>query len=468
MRARSCAQQAAVGAHRHLGAPLGHRDRDRDRGALDAQQLVGDLRDHVAVVVAHVADRRRCAPRPSPPGCWKAARAVGVPLRRHAVVAQVVERCPASPRRASASRTSGSRAASRRAAARSCPCRCRARPPRGPRAQRRPARRRPAASAAMNAEVEPTGRPTNASLHAPHALRPAVLLDLVRVGVVVGHEEVLLHRLHAARVRHARAAARCPPCSEPARQAARCSGRAASMPQRATRLRFCGWPRLPVRMRTSLAPSSRRIASQQHRAAQRVGVAHPLREDVGAAAADRLGAALQARCRRRGPGASIGQVLRRERLPRMRPKRGHHHVGAGHAAPAARATARSRRSRRCALHAPARRAGSASGMEAPPSLRHVHEQPAGAKRSPCCAAQPLQHLHREARAEVVEVAEGPAQERREAQAEDGAHVAVARRAQDALLQAAAPPRSGRRRPAAPGSRAARRGRRAAPAAAASA
>jgi hypothetical protein len=43
-------QQPAVGAHRDLGAALADRDRDRDRSALDAQQLVGDLRDHVAVL----------------------------------------------------------------------------------------------------------------------------------------------------------------------------------------------------------------------------------------------------------------------------------------------------------------------------------------------------------------------------------------------------------------------------------
>jgi hypothetical protein len=50
-------------------------------------------------------------------------------------------------------------------------------------------------------------------------------------------------------------------------------------------------------------------------------------------------------------------------------------------------------------------------------------------------AELLERLDREARAELVEIAERPAQERREAQAEDRAHVAVARRAQDPLLQA---------------------------------
>ena len=58
------AQQAAVGAHRDLGPPLGDGDRDADGRVLDAQQVVRDLRDHVAVVLAHVADGRDAHARP--------------------------------------------------------------------------------------------------------------------------------------------------------------------------------------------------------------------------------------------------------------------------------------------------------------------------------------------------------------------------------------------------------------------
>ena len=65
------------------------------------------------------------------------------------------------------------------------------------------------------------------------------------------------------------------------------------IPHRSTRLRFCGWPRRPVRIRTSLAPSSSRIALQDHGAAEGVGIPHPLGEDVDAAAADGRGGALE-------------------------------------------------------------------------------------------------------------------------------------------------------------------------------
>ena len=86
-----------------------------------------------------------------------------------------------------------------------------------------------------------------------------------------------------------------------------------TMPQRATRLRFCGWPRLPVRILTSSAPSSRRMAEKENGAAERVGVSHPLGEDVGPAAADGLGAALQAHVGALGRGQDA-EVLHRAAL----------------------------------------------------------------------------------------------------------------------------------------------------------
>jgi hypothetical protein len=84
------AQQLAVRAHGDLRPALRDRDGDADRGAVDAEQLVGDLRDHVAMVVAHVAHGRdaHAALRLH---VGEAGRAVFEPFRGHAVVAQVVE-----------------------------------------------------------------------------------------------------------------------------------------------------------------------------------------------------------------------------------------------------------------------------------------------------------------------------------------------------------------------------------------
>src|SRR5207247_1129447 len=67
----------------------------------------------------------------------------------------------------------------------------------------------------------------------------------------------------------------------------------------------------------------------------------------------------------------------------------------------------------------------------PTSVRH-----ASYSSRASVGGQPLQHLHREACPQLVEVAERAAAEGREPEAEDRAHVPVARRAQDALLQAA--------------------------------
>ena len=173
----------------------------RDRGALDAQQLVRDLRDHVAVRRRARSPRARRARAPVDLQVAEGGGAVGVPLRRHAVVAQLVEdvlRLLVARQHLEHPEVERRRAVQQRA-------RVGVDAERG----RGPARPGPgssstskaAASTAMNADVEPTGSPTNGRLDAPHALGPAVLLDLVRVGVVVGHEEVLLHRLARPGVR---------------------------------------------------------------------------------------------------------------------------------------------------------------------------------------------------------------------------------------------------------------------------
>ena len=58
----------------------------------------------------------------------------------------------------------------------------------------------------------------------------------------------------------------------------------------------------------------------------------------------------------------------------------------------------------------------------------LDEEGRGSEAIAVLRAQPLQDFHREARAQVVEIPEGPAQEGREAQTEDGADVSIAGRA----------------------------------------
>ena len=174
-----------------------------------------------------------------------------------------------------------------------------------------------------------------------------------------------------------------------------------------------------MRMRTSLAPSSRRIALQQDRAAQRVRVPHPLREDVGAAAADGL---------RRPRAGQVGGVrLRQQRqvVPReaLAERAGRSAASPPPAGPGSRR-------RRASSDVPLRfkpwsppspaafgRAWLSGTRPQRPSAMSW-SRGAGAEALAVLRRQPLQHLDREARAEVVEVAEGPAQERREAEAED--------------------------------------------------
>ena len=83
-------KQAAVGAHGDLSAALAHGDGDGDRRALDAQQVAGHFGDDVAVLLPDVADR--CdAHRASGLHVLDGDCAVGVPLRRHAIVAQLIQ-----------------------------------------------------------------------------------------------------------------------------------------------------------------------------------------------------------------------------------------------------------------------------------------------------------------------------------------------------------------------------------------
>ena len=124
--------------------------------------------------------------------------------------------------------------------------------------------------------------------------------------------------------------------------------------------------------------------AQQDGAAQRVGIAHPLGEDVGAAAADGLGAALQAHVGGVGLGQD-GQVLLRAPLAQDGAEAGHHHVGAGqtrglqHAGRGGHPRGRAVRLPVAAIHRALLRLVpvSASGMKAAALLRQIHEHRGG-------------------------------------------------------------------------------------------
>ena len=279
------------------------------------------------MVVAHVADGRD-AHAARGLHVLEGGRAVVEPLRRHAVVAQVVEhlfRLLVARQLLEHPEVERGRAVQERAGVG-----VDAEGGRGPalRTELLRARRRPAASTAMNDEVEPTGRPTNGELHPAHALGAAVRLHLLGVGVVVGHEEVLAHGLHLGRC------CDMPSGGEVSTMQCRPRGRrsrlgsCSTMPHVATRLRFCGWPRLPVRMRTSVAPRWRRMRSSRTALPSASGSPDPLREDVRAAAADRGRRAPQAGY---APWAwaSRGRLRCAKRLPRMGPNGDHGRLRSG-------------------------------------------------------------------------------------------------------------------------------------------
>src|SRR6185436_12428062 len=194
-----------------------------------------------------------------------------------------------------------------------------------------------------------------------------------------------------------------------------------TMPHFSTRLRFWGWPRAPVRMRTSSAPSSWRIAFSTTALPRASG--SPTHCVKMLAPRPRMEPA-----ERRRPMKAAwarprsARLFRVNRLPRKGPNRARSTCD-----PASRA-GRWRMG-------PLRRTRVTSRVEALPIPCHLHQQPRGLEAVPVSGAQPLQDLGREPRAEPVEVTERPAEERGEAQAEDRSHVAVAGRAQYSLLEA---------------------------------
>ena len=414
------AQQPAVGAHRDLDAAAGDADRERDRGLLDPQQLGRDLRDHVAVGVAHEPDRRD-AHLARHLLVAERRRAVGVPLRRHAVVAQLVQDVLRLLR--AREQLEHLEVERRRAVEQSARV--------GVDAERR---RGLLGGAQAVEHVEhrrqhgherrggADGEPDERQPHALDALGAAVLLHLGRIRVVVGHEEVVAHRLDFGRRQHPERRRAVDHAVQPALQAVtvRVLQRdAAALDQLAVLRMPQAAGEDPHLLGAELAQDRR----QQHGAAERVRVPHPLREDVGAAPADRLGAALQAAVRRVGL-RQHRQDLERAALAQQ----------PGETAPNDRGPRGARRQQHVSVALHPRcfpsRVSVASGMERPALPGQVDEQGRGLE------AQPLHRLEREARTEAVEVPERPAQERRKSEAEDGPHVPVPRRAQDAFLQAA--------------------------------
>ena len=117
---------------------------------------------------------------------------------------------------------------------------------------------------AMKAEVEPTGRPTKASFtrftprmrQASSTSAGSAWWSATKKNSRTGCTPPVLAPPSGGEV----STMQCRP-----RGRRSLFGSCRTMPQRATRLRFWGWPRLPVRIRTSRAPSSmstafRRIA----------------------------------------------------------------------------------------------------------------------------------------------------------------------------------------------------------------
>ncbi len=282
-----------------------------------------------------------------------------------------------------------------------------------------------------------------------HALRPAVLLDLGGVGVVVRHEEVVPDRLDAGRAQHAERRRRVDHAVQPSAHA---------LAVRVAQHDLAALDEVPVLRMSQAAGQDPRLFGaqraqdrrQQHGASERVGIPHPLREDVRTAAADRLGAALEAHVR--GVGLRQDrQVLERTPLAHDRLEAPADDVRAGvprrceDAAVRAHEHALSGRwtdSWRRALPRPSAApllpvtTGSAPcGMKRSALPGHLGERGRRFEALAVRPAQPLETLERERRTEVVQVPEWPAEERREAEPEDRPHVAVAWRAKDTVLQA---------------------------------
>ena len=325
--ARVVAEQAAVGAHRHLGPPLGDRDRDRDRRALDAQELARDLRDHVAVLLPHVADGGDAHPARDLLVAEGGA-AVGEPLGGHAVVAQLVQdvlgglvagqelehleverrRAVQEGARVRVDAEGGGRAA------------------RGPDALEHVVEGRGDDGHERRGRAH--GQPDEGVLHPLHA-RASGSSPPPRPDRHGGRPRRSTPRRAALRpCSTCRGAARCRPCS-----AARAAGGRRSGPRAAS---AAALDELPVLGMAEAAREEAHLVGaevledglQHHRAAERVRIGHPLGEDVGAAAADGLGAALQAHVGAVGLGQD-GQDLSRSPLAEDRPEARDHDRGAG-------------------------------------------------------------------------------------------------------------------------------------------
>src|SRR6266571_736700 len=278
---------------------------------------------------------------------------------------------------------------------------------------------------AMKAEVEPTGRPTKASFtrftprmrQASSTSTGSAWWSATKKNSRTGCTPPVLAEPSGGEV----STMQCRP-----RGRRSLFGSCRAMPQRATRLRFWGWPRLPVRIRTSRAPSSMSTAFRRIALPRASG--SPIHWVKMLAPRPRIAWAL----RRRPMYAAwawvrSGRLSSVRRFPRSGRKRCRTTCGPG--------------IRGLCRILPFFSVTGACGspfpwpVERPAFPRQVLEDLRRTEAIPVPGGQLLEHLDREARAQVVEVTEGPAQERREAQAVDRPHVAVPRRAQDALLQA---------------------------------
>ena len=156
------------------------------------------------------------------------------------------------------------------------------------------------------------GQAHERQLHPAHALGAAVRLDLLGVGVVVGHEEVLAHGVHLRRVRHAQRGRGVHHAVQAAREAV-AVGIAQDDAALLHEVAVLGMTQAAGQDPHVGGPEVAEDALEQDRAPQGVGVPRPLGEDVRAAAADGRGPAPQSRVG--GVGlAEQGQVRGRETL----------------------------------------------------------------------------------------------------------------------------------------------------------
>jgi len=215
------------------------------------RQVIRDLGDDVAMVLAHVADGRD-PDRAAHLEILKGGDAIREPFRRHAIVAQLVEQIarllilrqqlehPKVERRGTVQQRAGVRVY----------------PERRRGAAIRPERVDDAEGDRDHRHERRGGADGHANERQIHfldtALR-AVRLDVLALRMVIGHEEVVVDLRHAPSVaRPSGGELSTMQCSPRGNRSL--LGSRSRMCDRSTSDRVCGCPSAPVRMRTSLAP----------------------------------------------------------------------------------------------------------------------------------------------------------------------------------------------------------------------